>query len=78
MLNFPFSLGETPAALQAAAMTGIAPLLLRVFGTGKLRGTCHSCATTAMLLVLQRLKFKTDNTGKWSMEIDKKSAGDSA
>lgn len=35
--------------------------------------------TTAALLVLQtRIKFKIDNTGKWSIELDKKSASDSA
>lgn len=34
--------------------------------------------TTAALLVLQtRVKFKCDNTGKWSIEVDKKTAGDS-
>jgi hypothetical protein len=34
--------------------------------------------TTAALLVLQtRVKFKRDNTGKWSVEVDKKAGGDS-
>lgn len=34
--------------------------------------------TTAALLVLQtRIKFKIDNTGKWSLDVDKKSASDS-
>jgi hypothetical protein len=34
--------------------------------------------TTAALLVLQtRVKFTRDNTGKWSIEVDKKAAGDS-
>lgn len=34
--------------------------------------------TTAALLVLQtRVKFKRDSKGKWSLEIDKKSASDS-
>lgn len=33
--------------------------------------------TTAVLLVLQtRIKFKADQSGKWSVDIDKKSAGD--
>lgn len=33
--------------------------------------------TTAVLLVLQtRGKFKRDDTGKWSFEIEKKSASD--
>lgn len=33
--------------------------------------------TTAALLVLQtRIKFKLDHTRKWSLEIDKKAAGD--
>lgn len=35
--------------------------------------------TAAALLVLQtRIKFKRDHTGKWSIEVDKKSASDSA
>lgn len=35
--------------------------------------------TTPALLMLQtRLQFKIDHTGKWSVEIDKKAAGDSA
>ena len=35
--------------------------------------------TTAVLLVLQtRVKFKRDHTGKWSIEIEKKTAGDGA
>jgi hypothetical protein len=35
--------------------------------------------TTAALLALQtRVKFKRDHTGKWSIEIDKKSANDGA
>jgi hypothetical protein len=35
--------------------------------------------TTAALLVLQtRVKFKRDHTGKWSIEMDKKAASDSA
>ena len=35
--------------------------------------------TTAALLALQtRVKFKLDHNRKWSIEIDKKSAGDSA
>ncbi len=34
--------------------------------------------TTAALLVMQtRIKFKIDNTGKWSLDVDKKSASDS-
>ena len=34
--------------------------------------------TTAALLALQtRVKFKRDHTGKWSLELDKKSASDS-
>ena len=34
--------------------------------------------TTAVLLALQtRIKFKADQSGKWSVELDKKSAGDS-
>ncbi len=34
--------------------------------------------TTAALLALQtRVKFKRDHTGKWSMELDKKSSSDS-
>ncbi len=33
--------------------------------------------TTAVLLVLQtRIKFKADHAGKWSVEIEKKSAAD--
>ncbi|HXE11446.1 MAG TPA: hypothetical protein VN633_04955, partial [Bryobacteraceae bacterium] len=35
--------------------------------------------TTAVLLALQtRIKIKADQSGKWSIEIDKKSAGDTA
>jgi hypothetical protein len=35
--------------------------------------------STAALLVLQtRIKCKRDHTGKWSIEIDKKSAADGA
>jgi hypothetical protein len=35
--------------------------------------------TTAALLALQtRVKFKRDHAGKWSIEIEKKSASDSA
>ena len=35
--------------------------------------------TTAALLALQtRVKFKRDHTGKWSIEIEKKSASDGA
>jgi hypothetical protein len=35
--------------------------------------------TTAALLVLQtRVKFKLDHTGKWSVDIDKKSSSDGA
>lgn len=35
--------------------------------------------TTAALLVLEtRVKFKRDHTGKWCLEVEKKSAGDSA
>jgi hypothetical protein len=34
--------------------------------------------TTAALLVLQtRVKFKRDHTGKWALEVDKKSSSDS-
>jgi hypothetical protein len=34
--------------------------------------------TTAALLVLQtRVKFKCDNTGKWSLEVNRKAASDS-
>jgi hypothetical protein len=34
---------------------------------------------TAALLVLQtRVKFKLDNDGKWTIEVDKKSSGDAA
>jgi hypothetical protein len=35
--------------------------------------------TTAVLVALQtRIKFKRDHTGKWSIEVEKKSAGDGA
>jgi hypothetical protein len=35
-------------------------------------------ATAALLALQTRVKFKRDHTGKWSIEIEKKSASDSA
>ena len=33
--------------------------------------------TAALLVLMTRIKAKLDNTGKWSIEIDKKAASDS-
>jgi hypothetical protein len=39
-------------------------------------GSAITLATAALLVLSTRIKFKIDNTGKWSFEIEKRSAGD--
>ena len=41
-----------------------------------LDGSSITLATAALLVLSTRVKFKIDNSGKWSFEIEKKSAGD--
>jgi hypothetical protein len=70
-------LAEDPAyaeAIDAMARQGIPASRQRY-----IEPSTAIAATTAALLVLQtRLKFKAASGGKWSFEIEKKSAGDAA
>ena len=41
-----------------------------------LDGSSITLAAAAFLVLSTRIKFKIDNSGKWSFEVEKKSAGD--